>query len=201
MSPVMFVSWKCLFFCEVWTGNILIGTSHPTYLSSILEPFSILSAYHLPNRPQPQPDYALCRTPPYYPFAYRFCHPFTTIPYCHTVTICLSFQWSLCRNRFSITECACSQVCCNRVARFCSRSSQFCSSLTSVCSADQSLHCFSSWSTALCRPLLISSSAPSRYKSHFSMPSCSSTSHGSSSKAAQDSARQHPQPLLSPLAG
>jgi len=41
---------------------------------------------------------------------------------------------------------------------------------------------------ALCRPLLISSSASSRYRSHFSMPSCTSTSHGSSSKAALSTA-------------
>jgi len=43
---------------------------HPTYLSSILEPSSIFSASNLPNRSQPQPNSALCRTPPAYPFAH-----------------------------------------------------------------------------------------------------------------------------------
>jgi hypothetical protein len=41
---------------------------------------------------------------------------------------------------------------------------------------------------ALCRPLFISSLAPSSYRSHFSMSSSSSTSHGPLLKTAQDSA-------------
>jgi len=86
MSPVMFVFMKMSFFLRSRIGNILTGTSYPTYLSSIL------SAYYLPNRPQPQPNSTLCRTPPAYPFAHRFCHPFITIPHCHTINICLFFQ-------------------------------------------------------------------------------------------------------------
>jgi hypothetical protein len=87
----------------------------------------------------------------------------------------LFFQWSLCRNRFSINRCS-YQFC--RIDQFNSRTYQFCSRFAGICCANQSLHRLSSQPAALCRSLLVSSLATYRYRLFSFMTSCSSTSHG-----------------------
>jgi hypothetical protein len=86
----------------------------------------------------------------------------------------LFFQWSLCKNMFSNNRCSCFQVCCCRIDQLCSR-------FAGVSGVDQSLHRLSSRPTTLCRSLLISSPATSRYRLVSSTTNYLLTSHGAPS--------------------
>ena len=126
--------------------NTYTNTLHTTYTPFTLESSLNFLAYCFTTLPNQYPCLAFCCTPIDPPLAHRFCNHFITAQPCYIVTICLFFQLSLCRNRFSINRC----------------SDQFCSRFAGICCANQSLYRLSSRPVALCRSLL--SSSPSTYR-------------------------------------
>ena len=97
-------SWRCLFFCEFWTYNTYISTLHTTYIPPTLESSPTFLAYYFITLPNQHPCPAICCTPTDPPLAHIFCNHFLAAQPCHTITIWLFFQWSLCRNMFLINR-------------------------------------------------------------------------------------------------